>query len=438
MKKTLSMILGMSTIFASFAFAFILPVMAAAPNWDTTGDYVTNMELQGSDNFHDMTLYQDEYGNLTGNGGSPAGNNTYLWTIQDGVVIDDTIEFTADYTATPDAVTPQTTLDVVGAIASDGTMSGTWSDNYQGEARAGTWSTTEGVATAYPTEDSSMVTVTIDKYIQGTMATAATANNADFPMTSTWYDQNTGNGTGAYTLSETNSTPYQAITSEMTKGSDYQTQETLDGYVVGAQCSEGKPFALQGYTYGDSKAEAMTATPSMTMPSFTNLQTDKFVIVWNQDCNLPAEEIGGETNGHINGDVIAPEVALEVTSIEMVKTSATANGSFEDGWEYVFHITAPMSEDMLAMKFSDWLQTNGAGTIMVANNMRISSLQANNNGAPVLLTAADTYSTPELHMTGDLNPAMDGRQVEIKVEVAIPNGTPNGSYTTSYGVQSNE
>ena len=40
-------------------------------------------------------------------------------------------------------------------------------------------------------------------------------------------------------------------------------------------------------------------------------------------------------------------------------------------------------------------------------------------------------------MTGDLDLVMPGRQVEITVEVAVPNGTPNGAYTTSYGVQSN-
>jgi hypothetical protein len=88
------------------------------------------------------------------------------------------------------------------------------------------------------------------------------------------------------------------------------------------------------------------------------------------------------------------------------------------------------------MKFSNWLRTSGTGTIPVANNMRISSLQANNGGATVLLTAPNTYSTPTLHMTGDTNLLMDGMQVDVTVEVAVPNGTPTGSYTTNYGVES--
>lgn len=561
MKKTFSMFLSISTLFASFAF--VLPVLATAPNWDTTGDYVVTMEYLGSDYSHDMTLVQDGLGQLTGNGGSPAGTNTYLWTIQDGLVTGDSIEFTADYTATSDAVTPQTTLEVEGTIAADGTMSGTWSDNYEGGDRSGTWTTASGVATEmlagtldaedfgvvsydtglgmlsgytagfgltdatldgaqsvvvelfsgatllqtntailakfntditgtqfsspfdvsgtfdyvtdgywvnvkgseygqsvpatkvvatvtlengkvvtatnknlsgnpetiYVEDESTTVTVTIAKFIQKVMATEDSADSADFPMTATWDAENTGAGTGSYSLSETNTTPYQAVTAEMTKGADYETKELVNGDVVGAQCSVGTPFALEGYTSGDTKAEAMSATPSMAMPSFTNLQHDKFVIVWNRDCSLPEGEIGGE--------VIAEEVMLEVTSIEMIDTTATANGSFNDGWEYVFHITAPMDEPNLAMKFSDWLQTGGGGTISVANNMRISSLQADNGGATILLTAANVYSTPDLHMTGDLDLTMDGRQIEITVEVAVPNGTPNGSYTTSYGVQSN-
>lgn len=479
------------------------------------------------------------------------------------MVTGNSIEFTADYTATSDAVTPQTTLVVEGTIAPDGTMSGTWSDNYKDEDRSGTWTTTSGLAseiitgtlvaedfsvvsydtgfgtlsgysagfgvtdatlagaqsvvvelysgatllqtntaiipafnaditgtqfsspfdvsgtfnyatdgywvndreseygqsvpatkvvatvtlesgkvitatnsilvgnpeTIYTEKDSSTVTVTVEKFIQGVKATAANANSADFPMTATWDAANTGTGTGSYTLSETNTVPYQAITAEMTKGADYETRELVNGDIVGAQCATGKPFALQGYTYGNTKAEAMAATPSMAKPSFTNLQQDKFVIVWNRDCALP--------EGQIGGDVVEGDVQLTVTSIEMIKTTATANGSFASGWKYVFHITAPTSEQDLSMKFDNWLQTGGSGTIPVANNMRISSPQADNSGATILLTGANTYSTPALRMVGDLDSTKDGRQVEITVEVAVPNGTPNGSYTTSYGVQSN-
>lgn len=428
MKQLFSLFIGVATLVSPFAFT---GTVLAAPNWDTTGTYEVAMNYLGTDYSHDVELVQDEMGDLTGNGGSPAGGNTYTWVITSGNVDGDAINFTADYTATPDAVTPQTTMDVVGVIAEDGTMSGTWSDNYAGEERAGTWTSTSGNAgeIEMPPVENETVTVTIEKFINGEMATAETADNADFPMTATWDAENIGAGTGSYALSETNEVAYQAETVDMTNGADYSTSEDLTGPVVAAACDMDAPYALAGYTTGDTRDEAMNAESSMVVPAFTDMQSDKFVIVWNTDCANPGGGLGGE--------VVGGDGELEVTSIEMVDTTATANGSFESGWEYVFHITMPESEPNLAMMFSDWLETDGDGTIPVANNMRISSMQADNGGATILLTAEDTYSTPDLHMTDDLDEEMDGIQVEVTVEVAVPNGTPNGSYTTDYGVQSN-
>jgi hypothetical protein len=104
------------------------------------------MDYLGTGYPHDMTLTQAADGTLTGNGGNPVGANVYTWVLTSGTVSGDMIHFTANYTATPDAVTPQTTMHVVGTIASDGTMSGTWSDNYQGGVRSGSWTSTTGTA----------------------------------------------------------------------------------------------------------------------------------------------------------------------------------------------------------------------------------------------------------------------------------------------------
>ncbi len=125
-----------------------LTAVAATPNWNATGSYVVAMNYLGTDYPHDMVLVQDSSGNLTGNGGSPAGANVYTWVITSGSVNGDTIDFLANYTATADAVTPQTVLHVVGTIAPNGTMSGTWSDNYQGGVRTGTWASTSGASVA--------------------------------------------------------------------------------------------------------------------------------------------------------------------------------------------------------------------------------------------------------------------------------------------------
>ncbi len=261
------------------------------------------------------------------------------------------------------------------------------------------------------------VMVSIHKFVEGMMATASSSNNLSFPLRSEWDATNIGTGTAQFTLNASTTMAYMATSAAMSLGADYQVKELVNGGTVGAQCANGKPYALLGYTTGNTYAEAASKTPTMSQPVFENLQSNKHVIVWNDDCSI--------TNGE-----------LQVTSIDSVDTTAKANGSFADGWVYVFNITAPTNEPNLAMRFSDWLKNGGNGTIPVANNMRISSAQANNGGATILLTGSNIYSSPALHMTGDLSTTTVGRQVQITVEVAVPSGTPNGSYTTNYGVRS--
>ncbi|MFZ3011947.1 MAG: ice-binding family protein [Minisyncoccia bacterium] len=146
--------------------------------------------------------------------------------------------------------------------------------------------------------------------------------------------------------------------------------------------------------------------------------------------------VGNKTIGTITGTVGGFGV-LKVDSIETIDNTAIADGTFASGWEYIFNITIPSNETNLAMKFADWVQTGGPGIIATANNIRISSLQADNGGTTVLLTGANLYSSPTLHMITDLNPATDGIQIKVKVEVAVPTGSLNGAYTTSYGVKTN-
>ncbi len=127
------------------------------------------------------------------------------------------------------------------------------------------------------------------------------------------------------------------------------------------------------------------------------------------------------------------DAALHVDSIDALKTTAIANDSYGDGWQYLFHITTPNNEENLSMRFSDWVGQNASNTIPVANNMRISSAQASSTSA-ITLTGSNVYSTPMV-MTTDLNSGMAGRQVDVLVEVKIPIGTQNDTYLTTYGVQ---
>lgn len=278
------------------------------------------------------------------------------------------------------------------------------------------------------------VTVSIHKFIEGTHATALSATSAAFPMNASWTAGNIGAGSGTYSLDTTN-TPniYEAKTVAMSSGANYATDESLTG-IVGIACTAdtaAPAFALTGYTVGDSYADAMAATQSMTSPALTNITTSKHVIVWNHDCTKPTGTIGGDVGGG------APHGVLAVTSVQATDTSAVADGTFENGWKFVFNVTVPNNETHLAMKFADWLRAGGGGTIPVASNMRISSLQADNGNATVLLTAANTYTTPTLHITGDLDLVTPGLQVQVTVDTAVPVATPNGSYTTTYGTLTN-
>ncbi len=126
------------------------------------------------------------------------------------------------------------------------------------------------------------VKVTLVKYLDGQPATANSANNTSFSMTSTWNATNIGSGSGNFSLGPVgfnNPNPYQATTSDMSPGASYSAIENL-----GTSCSTGQPFALVGYSTGNTQSQATAGAPTANTPSFTNLAGDKFIIVWNQTC----------------------------------------------------------------------------------------------------------------------------------------------------------
>lgn len=281
------------------------------------------------------------------------------------------------------------------------------------------------------------VTVTIVKFIEGSMATASSGYAMQFPMEATWDSVNLGAGTGAYTLSPEgyngDPTPYQAVTSPMTTGADYATHE-VTGTGVDLECDSESTFALIGYSTGNTLAAAMTGTVSTEAPMFTDMTTDKFVIVWNDDCTIANTDVAGPITGVVVGGA-SSDGALAVTSIDRESTTATANNSYTNGWRYRFHITVPMNESELSMRFSDWMHSNMVSVLPVANNMRISSMQASATST-VTLTGSNVYSNPDLQLITDLDVTIPGRQIEVLVEVKIPTTTVNGNYSTTYGVRS--
>ncbi len=144
----------------------------------------------------------------------------------------------------------------------------------------------------------------------------------------------------------------------------------------------------------------------------------------------------GTINGDVHGGINTDNGTLAVNSIEQVRSTATADGTFENGWKWVFHVTVPTNETSLQLKFSNWTQNGTGNTIAAANNMRISSDQSSTAGG-VQVTGADTYTLP-LNITGDTNYSLAGRQVNIIVEMAVPSGSANGAYSATYHVRSSE
>ena len=139
--------------------------------------------------------------------------------------------------------------------------------------------------------------------------------------------------------------------------------------------------------------------------------------------------------------------SLQVTQITTVANSngttgtALANDTYEDGFAWVFHITAPSNEDTIQLKFSDF--TSGLNSL-AATNIRYCSNQAqsgskcsdSSEGSYQVITTANEYATGIFFNDNDLDLATPGRQVEIRVEMKVPETTVAGSYSGSYGVHS--
>lgn len=436
LKKTVSSIAMLGLILGGLGFA-ATPAARAEHNVTVTITKYIDGERATSENADGLSFPMTSTWNATNIG---AGTGTYELSPSSYEAETTEMSHGADYT-TNEVVGG----DSVGALCEDGkpfALLGYTSGDSMSEAEAATPTMTPPAFTGMETDkyvivwnedctppvEPETVGVTISKYIDGEPATAESADGASFPMTATWNDpEGIGAGTGTYTLDGSSSPAYETETVVFSEGADYSTNEVVGGDVVGASCTTEQPYALQGYTTGTTREEAESATPSMTLPAFTNLSGHEYVIVWNISCD---EE---DPDGEIGGDVVG-EGELAVTSVEAIDTTGTANGTYESGWSYIFHVTLPSDETDLAMKFSNW--TSGSSTIPAAGNMRISSAQADNGGAYIPVVTENTYTTPDLHMTTDLNPAMAGVQVEVRVDVRIPVGTESASYTTTYGVRS--
>jgi len=143
---------------------------------------------------------------------------------------------------------------------------------------------------------------------------------------------------------------------------------------------------------------------------------------------------GNSLRGTVDGS--QPGGGIIVNSITPTKTNGTSDGTFQNGWSWVFDISAPANETNLMMKFDNWLMEGGGFTMPVSNNMRFYSSQSSNSfnqNSATYITAPGAYSNA-MFLTGDLDPG-PMRRVQITVETRIPTGTQSGSYTTNFGIK---
>jgi len=131
----------------------------------------------------------------------------------------------------------------------------------------------------------------------------------------------------------------------------------------------------------------------------------------------------------------ASTTPLAVTGVDTVRSSASADNQYSDGWEWTLHVTVPDNENAFRIRFSDW--GNASSTFPTANNMRIYSAQSSNatSSDSAISETGNGYSD-WIYLNGDSSSTTAGRQVDLTVDVKIPFGTPNGSYTTTYTAES--
>src|SRR3989344_3705761 len=126
--------------------------------------------------------------------------------------------------------------------------------------------------------------VTIHKYVGGVHANATNAEGQAFPIETTWMAANLNGGATTTATSSLSASAYMMQTSALSSGANYTTQELTNSASVGASCAEGKPFALMGYTFGSTEAEAAGMVPDSQAPFLGSITSDTHVIIWNEDC----------------------------------------------------------------------------------------------------------------------------------------------------------
>lgn len=185
--------------------------------------------------------------------------------------------------------------------------------------------------------------------------------------------------------------------------------------------------------------------------------------------NIDAQGQGASAgkSGSIQVEFVHP-TGIVVTSIENKSDSSQADGTFANGFHYLYKISVfDIGLTDLSVKFEDWTQSGGTGAILIldgsaplGSNARMlidesggtggvvggftESIILDGSGSLKSYRLGNEYSQQQTSPAGvpsasdisgiDLS-ADPGRQVEFHVFFRIPSGTPAGFYTTAFGIQ---
>ncbi len=282
------------------------------------------------------------------------------------------------------------------------------------------------------------VTVSISKYIDGVHASAVNAGDTTFTMEAyyTGTSQELGyiNGNNPYFLQSTSTTAFEATTLHFVPGFHYQTSEHINA-VTGTSCESGTPFALVGYSYGDSLAAAQAMTPVMTAPDFTNLQSDKFVIVHNHKCG----EVQGNTSvqvyiyKYLKVGNAAPTQIMSGSGAPSFPMTATWNatnisGTGGYGLENANGYTAVTSPLDVPADYTTSEVTNGSPVLAIgaaceANKYRLVGYKSGTSLANAQAAAVSATAPIYTDISVDQHVIVVNEDCDDVIGGSIPNGT---------------
>jgi hypothetical protein len=338
-----------------------------------------------------------------------------------GATITGTTGAVIDITDDSDVTSP--TISDVSVVVTDETAAITFTSNEdgQGEASYSYDSFTPTQTSAIGLTSATPATITIGGLECGTeydyTIWVEDQSNNDTTQTGTFTTSAcTVGDTTAPTISEVSVTPAQ--TSAVISFTSNEAGSAKIGY--GLSNVHGSTTSYVAMTADDENEITLTGLDCGTTYHYT---------IYGKDGSEPENE-DNTSDATFETSACEEPDSVRVTQIDRVKTYAEADGTYANGWEWIFYITAPTDETEFAMRFKDW--TSGSSTIEADDNIRYMSNEATDTSWVDIVEAEVFPAVIILDEDLSSNP---GRQFEVTVQARIPEGSAGGSYSTSYDVQ---